>query len=126
MPLIKVHLSSCRSPLLEQWMLQLFLFSVIMVINHWLSVLNSPPTPYPHCIIVPEYTGIPLPLCKHSTYWSHVGKYTSVIFLFKVSKIQSPYQKKMVQVFLRCPLCTFRLWKTHVLPEECTLEKNTL
>ena len=46
--------------------------------------LNSPPTPYPLCIIVPEYTGIPLPLCKHSTYWSHVGKDTSVIFLFKV------------------------------------------
>ena len=40
--------------------------------------------------------------------------------------IQSPYQKKMVQVFPGCPLCTFRLWKTHVLPKECTLEKNTI
>ena len=40
--------------------------------------IHSPPTLYPLCIIVPEYTGIPLPLCKH------VGKDTSVIFLFKV------------------------------------------
>ena len=30
---------------------------------------NSHSTPYPLCIIVPEYTGIPLPLCKYSTYW---------------------------------------------------------
>ena len=49
------------------------------------KLLNSLPTPYPFCIIVPEYTGIPLPLCKHATYFSHVGKYTiSAIFLFKV------------------------------------------
>ena len=72
--------------------------------------LNSPPTPYPLWIIVPEYIGIQLPLCKHATYWSHIGKYTSVIL--------SSYQTKMVQVFPRCPLCTLRLWKTHVLLEE--------
>ena len=46
--------------------------------------LNSPPTPYPLCIIVPEYTGILLHLCKHATYWTHVEKDNSVIFLFKV------------------------------------------
>ena len=46
--------------------------------------LNSPPTPYPLCIIVAEHTGIPLLLCKHATYWAHVGKDTSAIFLFKV------------------------------------------
>ena len=30
--------------------------------------LNSHPTPYHLCIIVHEYTGIPLPRCKHATY----------------------------------------------------------
>ena len=56
--------------------------------------LNSPPTPYPLCIIVPEYTGTPLALCKHSTYWSHAGKYSSVIFLFKVKQYSHLTRRK--------------------------------
>ena len=56
--------------------------------------LNSPPTASLICIIVPEYTGIPLPLCKHSTYWSQVGKYTSVIFLFKVKHYSQLTRRK--------------------------------
>ena len=61
MPLIKVHLSSCRSPLLDfPRAVDATAFPILGNNGNkpLAKRLNSPPTPYPLCIIVPEYTGI--------------------------------------------------------------------